>query len=117
MRKNGHNDFTLLVASAESKLTTHKHTHKDTEIKLDVQYGDFSKELANAAAALKEAKAYAANDNQSKMLDGYIKRCMICLLFDYCVMANIGVLICRFQVSKLATWNTIRKVRAGGSRI
>lgn len=84
MRKNGHNDFTLLVASAESKLTTHKHTHKDTEIKLEVQYGDFSKELAVAAAALKEAKAYAANENQSKMLDGYIKRCMIVYYLIVC---------------------------------
>lgn len=74
VRKNGPTHFTLLIASAESKVTTHKHTHKDKEIQVDLEYGDFSKELANAAAALREARAYTANDNQSKMLDGYIKR-------------------------------------------
>lgn len=74
VRKNGDNHFTLLVASAEPQVATHKHKHNDREIQLDVEYGDFSDALANAAAALKEAKAYAANENQSKMLDGYIKR-------------------------------------------
>lgn len=74
VRKNGAGHFTLLIASAQSKLATHKHTHNDKEIQLDVEYGDFSSELANAAAALTEAKKYAANQNQIDMLDGYIKR-------------------------------------------
>lgn len=72
VRKNGPGHFTLLIASAESKVSTHTHAHEGKEIKLDVEYGDFSSALSIAAAALREAKAHVANENQSKMLDGYI---------------------------------------------
>jgi dipeptidyl-peptidase III len=44
------------------------------EIQLDIEYGDLNKPLAKAAAALKKAKEYAANEHQANMIDGYIKR-------------------------------------------
>ena len=38
-----------------------------------MQYGDFSGALAKVNAALAEAKKYAANATQERMIDGYIK--------------------------------------------
>lgn len=73
VRKNSAHHFTVLVASADSKSITHSYTHNDREITVNVEYGDFTKELHNAANALKEAKKYVANENQAKMLEGYIK--------------------------------------------
>ncbi|KAG9316989.1 peptidase family M49-domain-containing protein [Chiua virens] len=74
VRKNGSGDFTLLVASAQKQPSTfHTLNTQATNAKLTVEYGDFSESLSKAVAALREAKKYAANENQSAMLDGYIK--------------------------------------------
>ncbi|KAF8451160.1 peptidase family M49-domain-containing protein [Boletus edulis BED1] len=69
--KNGPRDFTLLVASVQKQPSTfHELT---SQAKLTVEYGDFSESLTRVVAALKEAKKYTANDNQTAMLDGYVK--------------------------------------------
>ncbi|KAH8103335.1 aflatoxin-detoxifizyme [Cristinia sonorae] len=74
VRKDGSNKFTLLVASAEPQATaSHKIEFKDGKATLSVEYGDFSQALKKAAAALKEAKKYAANEHQVAMLDDYVK--------------------------------------------
>ncbi|KAF8317582.1 aflatoxin-detoxifizyme [Clavulina sp. PMI_390] len=77
VRKNGPNDFTVLIASSNTGAApasvTHAHTHEGKEVKITLQYGDFAQEMKNAAAALTEAKKYAANENQEKMLEEYIK--------------------------------------------
>jgi len=77
VRKNGPGDFTLLVASAQKQPSTshdlNKLTKQSVNAKLTVEYGDFSESLTKIVAALREAKKYTANDNQSAMLDGYIK--------------------------------------------
>ena len=44
-----------------------------TPAKVTVQYGDFSGALTKVNAALVEAKKYAANATQERMIDGYIK--------------------------------------------
>jgi len=73
--KNGPNDFTLLVASAQTQAPA-LHEIDATggkKAKLTVQYGDFSEDLAKVVKALTEAKKYTANDNQSNMIEAYIK--------------------------------------------
>lgn len=55
MRKNGANDFTLLVASADRHPpASHDIKVQDNEAKLTVEYGDFEKPLQKAVDALKE---------------------------------------------------------------
>jgi dipeptidyl-peptidase-3 len=89
--KNGASDFTLLVASANTQPPAiHDIDHQSTKAKLKVEYGDFSAPLQTAINALQEvpkllfslslfsnatcqAKKYAANENQSAMIEGYIK--------------------------------------------
>ncbi|KAJ3503498.1 hypothetical protein NLJ89_g8405 [Agrocybe chaxingu] len=73
--KNGPNDYTLLVASAQTQPPAlhNIEAKQGDKAKLTVQYGDFSEALAKVVEALKEAKKYAANDNQTKMIEGYIK--------------------------------------------
>lgn len=77
VRKNGPGDFTLLVASAQKQPSTshdlNKLTTQSVNAKLAVEYGDFSESLTKVVAALQEAKKYTANDNQTAMMDGYIK--------------------------------------------
>jgi dipeptidyl-peptidase-3 len=74
VRKNGPGDFTLLVASARKQASAfHELTTQAVNAKLTVEYGDFSEPLTKVVAALQEAKKYTANDNQTAMLDGYIK--------------------------------------------
>ncbi|CAL1704759.1 unnamed protein product [Somion occarium] len=74
VRKNGADDFTLLVASAKTQPSTnHEFSVGDKKAKLTVEYGDFSDALAKTVTALREAKKYAANDHQAAMLDGYIE--------------------------------------------
>jgi len=90
-------------------VVTHKHIHNDKEIQLDLKYGDFSKELANATAALRQAKEYVANDHQAKMLAGYIKR------HTHLHVTLITILIYRdFTVSRRVTWSTTKKAPVGG---
>lgn len=55
LRKNGPNDFTLLVASADPQpQAQHSIKVKGADAKLTVEYGDFSDALQKAVAALKE---------------------------------------------------------------
>ncbi|KIO34275.1 hypothetical protein M407DRAFT_64255 [Tulasnella calospora MUT 4182] len=75
VRKNKDGSFTLLVASASTTApdaNTPKTTTLDSKAKLAIEYGDFKEALEKSADALTEAKKYAANDTQRKMLDGYI---------------------------------------------
>lgn len=59
VRKNGPNDFTLLVASANPHPETgHDIKCQDADAKLTVEYGDFAKPLQKAVAALKEVTCY-----------------------------------------------------------
>ncbi|KDR81604.1 hypothetical protein GALMADRAFT_239656 [Galerina marginata CBS 339.88] len=73
--KNGPNDFTLLVASAERQPSALHDidTKAGDKAKLKVEYGDFSSALTKAVEALKEAKKYTANENQTNMIEAYIK--------------------------------------------
>jgi dipeptidyl-peptidase-3 len=73
--KNGPNDFTLLVASVQSRLhVSHEiDTKQGEKATLKVQYGDFSADLAKVVQALEEAKKYTANDYQTRMIEAYIK--------------------------------------------
>ncbi|KAF8163294.1 aflatoxin-detoxifizyme [Crassisporium funariophilum] len=73
--KNGSNDYTLLVASAQTGTSAlHEiETTQGDKAKLKVQYGDFSEDLSKVVQALQEARKYTANDNQTKMIEAYIK--------------------------------------------
>ncbi|KAJ3559406.1 hypothetical protein NM688_g375 [Phlebia brevispora] len=74
VKKSSPTEFTLLVASAETKASaTHNIDILDRKAKLTVEYGDFSGPLSKTVAALKEAKKYAANEHQEAMLDGYVE--------------------------------------------
>ena len=73
VRKDTPDKFTLLVASAEPRANAqHEIKIAERHATLTVQYGDFADAMAKAAAALTEAKKYAANEHQVKMLDHYI---------------------------------------------
>jgi dipeptidyl-peptidase-3 len=55
VKKNGPDDFTLLVASAKLQPhTTHEIGLKASKVKLTVEYGDFAKPLQKVVAALEE---------------------------------------------------------------
>ncbi|KAG6832410.1 hypothetical protein H0H92_002678 [Tricholoma furcatifolium] len=72
--KNGTDDFTLLIASANSQPSAaHVVDHEHGKINLKVQYGDFSDQLKDVVAALQEAKQFTANEHQTAMIEGYIK--------------------------------------------
>ncbi|PPQ71974.1 hypothetical protein CVT24_008191 [Panaeolus cyanescens] len=72
--KNGPNDFTLLIASAnEQPPALHEIDAQGGKAKLTVQYGDFSEDLSKVVGYLKEAQKYTANENQTKMVDAYIR--------------------------------------------
>ncbi|KAG1772666.1 peptidase family M49-domain-containing protein [Suillus occidentalis] len=73
VRKNGPHDFTLLVASVnKTESIVHEINAETKSIRLTVEYGDCSAALANAVAALHEAKKHTASDTQTKMIEGYI---------------------------------------------
>ena len=53
--KNGKDDYTLLIGSADTGANAvHDVEAETTKIKLTVKYGDYSKDLAKAVQALKE---------------------------------------------------------------
>lgn len=59
MRKNGPNDFTLLVASADPKPhAQHDIKVQETAAKLTVEYGDFAEPLKKSVAALEEVLSF-----------------------------------------------------------
>jgi len=63
--------FTVCVASASTKRESETHAFRDCVI--DVEYGDFSEPLTKVVHHLREARKFAANDNQRLMLDAYIR--------------------------------------------
>ncbi|EPQ58127.1 aflatoxin-detoxifizyme [Gloeophyllum trabeum ATCC 11539] len=73
IKKSSATSFTLLVASASAQpSTTHPLALPSAPgAQLTIAYGDFAGPLAKAVAALTEAKKYAANENQERMLEGY----------------------------------------------
>ncbi|KAG9013863.1 hypothetical protein FRB93_000244 [Tulasnella sp. JGI-2019a] len=76
VRKNTDGSFDLLIASASHeapKSTKESTVASDSKVKVKVKYGDFSEPLRKSATALEEAKKYAANDIQRRMLEGYAK--------------------------------------------
>ncbi|KAI5997175.1 peptidase family M49-domain-containing protein [Pisolithus albus] len=74
VRKNGPDDFTLLVASASKQPPApHKFSLTSRTARLTVEYGDFSEPLSKVITALQEAKKFTANETQTKMLECYIK--------------------------------------------
>ena len=66
--KKGDGSFVVTVASIDESKKTHK--FKDTDF--HVVYGEFAPYLKECQYALTQAKKYAANDTQRKMLDEYI---------------------------------------------
>ena len=75
VRKDGPNDFTLLIASA-NKRTDIKEENLNINgqtATLKIEYGDHSEAMRKAAEALKKAKEYAANDHQASALACYVQ--------------------------------------------
>ncbi|KAJ4481110.1 aflatoxin-detoxifizyme [Lentinula aciculospora] len=73
VRKNGQKDFTLLVASVQSKPpAVHDISATSGNFKLTVEYGDHAAALKKVVASLEEAKKYTANSHQTKMIEKYI---------------------------------------------
>ena len=57
VKKNGPNDFTLLIASASTQPpSVQSHDLKGLSFQLKVEYGDFSGPLTKTVAALKEVR-------------------------------------------------------------
>jgi dipeptidyl-peptidase III len=67
--KKADGSFVVTVASIEVSKTTHN--FKDAVF--HVTYGEFAPYLKECNHALSEAKKYAANDTQVKMLEEYIR--------------------------------------------
>jgi len=75
VRKDGPNDFTLLIASADKTTINKEETlsiHGQTAT-LKIEYGDHSEAMRRSADALKKAKQYAANEHQASALSCYIQ--------------------------------------------
>ncbi|KAH9966659.1 aflatoxin-detoxifizyme [Russula dissimulans] len=73
VRKNGPNDFVLLVASADAQPdAAHDFVLGGGNAKLTVRYGDFAEPLTRVVKALTEARKYVANEHQGAMIDEYI---------------------------------------------
>ncbi|KAL6298245.1 aflatoxin-detoxifizyme [Sparassis latifolia] len=74
VKKNGSDDFVLLVASAHPQPSSlHETEILGKGAKVSVEYGDFSSPLQNTVQALKEARKYVTNEHQAAMIDGYIE--------------------------------------------
>jgi dipeptidyl-peptidase-3 len=71
--------FEVLIASALDSPSAEQRDLKDSEWTLDdgkklrLVFGDYSKEMETIAHHIDEAKKYAANDNQKKMMEEYSK--------------------------------------------
>ena len=78
VRKTG-DGFEVLIASALASPSSEQRDLKDSEWTLDdgkklkLVFGDYSKEMETIAHHIDEAKKYAANDNQTKMMEEYSK--------------------------------------------
>lgn len=71
--------FEVLIASAVSNPSAEQRDLKESEWtlddgkKLNLVFGDYSEEMDTIAFHIEEAKKYAANDNQKKMMEEYSK--------------------------------------------
>jgi dipeptidyl-peptidase-3 len=71
--------FKVLIASASSDPSSEDRDLKDSEWKLEdgkkveLVFGDYSKEMDTIAHHIEEAKKYAANDNEREMMEEYSK--------------------------------------------
>ena len=81
MRKTSAGDFEILIASSETDPSQSARDLPQSKYDLDGElkgktatlvYGDYSPEMGKIAAALAEAKPYAANPTQAQMLDQYV---------------------------------------------
>ena len=75
VRKDGPNDFTLLVASADKNANVKEETISinGQTVNLKIEYGDHSEAMRRSVDALKKAKEYAANEHQASALSCYIR--------------------------------------------
>jgi dipeptidyl-peptidase III len=71
VKKVSSSEYVILVASEQKQSESHAVDLGNTKLNITVQHGDFSDAMGKVAAALKEAKKYAANAHQAAMLDGY----------------------------------------------
>ena len=65
------NHFLITIGSIDKKAS--KSDIKFKNASFDLQYGEFRSYLMEVNKNLAEAKKYAANDHQDKMLDLYMK--------------------------------------------
>lgn len=74
IQKVSENEFKILIAS-RSKTNTLNYPQEINEegVKVTFEFGDHSKEFSKIIDALTNAKNYAANETQIKMIDAYIK--------------------------------------------
>lgn len=62
-------NFRILVCSAQKR---HTQTHNFKGARFEIEYGLFSSIMERVVGYMKEALKYAANENQSKMIESYI---------------------------------------------
>ncbi|KAH7343473.1 aflatoxin-detoxifizyme [Rhizoctonia solani] len=72
VQKESDTSFIILIASADEK-PDEKHPKAFDNVDITVRYGDCKSALKKAVDALTEAKKYAANEHQVKMIEGYIE--------------------------------------------
>ncbi|KAJ1308969.1 hypothetical protein OPQ81_004652 [Rhizoctonia solani] len=72
VQKESDTSFVILIASADEK-PDEKHPKAFDNVDITIRYGDYSPALKKVVEALTEAKKYAANEHQSKMIEGYIE--------------------------------------------
>ncbi|CUA69436.1 dipeptidyl-peptidase 3 [Rhizoctonia solani] len=72
VQKDSDTSFVILIASADEK-PDEKHPKAFDNVDITVRYGDHSAALKKVVENLTEAKKYAANEHQTKMIEGYIE--------------------------------------------
>ncbi|CAE6429707.1 unnamed protein product [Rhizoctonia solani] len=70
--KESDTSFAILIASADER-PDEKHPKAFDNVDITIRYGDYSSALKKVVDALTEAKKYAANEHQVKMIEGYIE--------------------------------------------
>lgn len=74
IKKHSATSFELLIASVEVQpVAEHTFSAGSQQATLKIQYGDHASALENVVKHLLEAKKHAANENQVKMVEGYIR--------------------------------------------
>ncbi|CAE6522086.1 unnamed protein product [Rhizoctonia solani] len=72
VQKDSDTSFVILIASADEK-PDEKHPKAFDNVDITVRYGDHGAALKKVVENLTEAKKYAANEHQTKMIEGYIE--------------------------------------------